>query len=319
MRPCLLLALALALGWPQAAPAQTAPEASCPPVAQPLADERVRAGMRQAQDRGFLWRIGRDGRVSYLYGTVHAAKLDWMFPGPTVVRALRDSDTLALELDMLDPQIQRRLAAAMAPRPALRLPAALSQRLARAMAAECLDAQAMAGITPEMQAATLTVLAGRRDGLDPAWGIDGFLAGFGRGAGKTVVSLETPESQMAVLLAGNAAEMAQAVAAALDELDSGRTRPMLNRVAQMWAQGDHAALQSYEQWCECRRTDDEREFMARLLDDRNPALAEAIDRLHTGGARVFAAVGTLHMTGATGLPGLMARRGYEVRRLLPAP
>ena len=36
--------------------------ASCPPVATPFTQEEMQAGLRSARDRGFLWRITRDGR-----------------------------------------------------------------------------------------------------------------------------------------------------------------------------------------------------------------------------------------------------------------
>ena len=62
--------------------------ATCPPVAQTPSADQIQAGLRGARDRGFLWRITKSGRDSYLYGTVHVAKFEWMFPGPTVNRAL---------------------------------------------------------------------------------------------------------------------------------------------------------------------------------------------------------------------------------------
>src|SRR5665213_3450317 len=68
--------------------AQTQASATCPPAAQALTPERVQAGMSAARDRGFLWRITKGDHSSYLYGTIHAAKLEWMFPGPTVADAL---------------------------------------------------------------------------------------------------------------------------------------------------------------------------------------------------------------------------------------
>ena len=37
---------------------------------------------RHARDRGFLWKLEKDGRTSWLYGTVHVARLEWAFPGP---------------------------------------------------------------------------------------------------------------------------------------------------------------------------------------------------------------------------------------------
>jgi hypothetical protein len=52
-----------------------------------------------------------------------------------------------------------------------------------------------------------------------------------------------------------------------------------------------------------------------MIDQRNPALAAAIDALHSDGRQVFAAVGALHMVGPLGLPALMAQRGYAVQRV----
>ncbi|MEO7008294.1 MAG: TraB/GumN family protein, partial [Caldimonas sp.] len=183
MRALRVVLLAL-LGFVSGAQAQA--PADCPPVAQPLTPEQVQTGMSAARDRGFLWRITKAGHSSYLYGTIHAAKLEWMFPGPTVADALRRSDTIALELDMLDPGIQQRLAAALVAPRGFALPAALIARLRHWMDAECIAPETLDKMAPELQIASLTVLAARRDGLDPAYGADLMLAGFGHGAHKPV-------------------------------------------------------------------------------------------------------------------------------------
>lgn len=306
----LRLALLAASAWACASQAQA--PAECPPAALELTPERVEAGMKTAHDHGFLWRISKGGHASYLYGTVHLARLEWMFPGPTVVDALKETDTVALELDVLDPEIQRRLGAGMTAERGFTLPEALVQRLRRRMAAECVAPETMAKLGPELQIASLTVLAARRDGLDPSYSIDLMLAGFGRGTHKSVISLETPEVQLQALQLPTREEAIAFVEDSLDDLESGRARPLLNRFAAVWAAGDHAELARYEEWCDCRRTPVERLSMKRILDDRNPALADGIDVLHSSGRNVFAAVGSLHMVGPLGLPALMARRGYKV-------
>src|SRR4029079_1658260 len=100
--------LAAATVLPLAGAHAAAPAAaSCPPAAQQLTTETLNAGIRDAKDHGFLWRITKGGRSSYLYGTIHAARAEWMFPGPVTLDALRNSDTLALELDVLDPDVHR--------------------------------------------------------------------------------------------------------------------------------------------------------------------------------------------------------------------
>jgi uncharacterized protein len=89
------LAVAVAIG---AAHAQD----HCPPPASVPTPEQLTTAQSLAKDRGFLWRVTKDGRSSYLYGTIHVAKLDWVFPGPEMRKALQATDNLALELNVLD-------------------------------------------------------------------------------------------------------------------------------------------------------------------------------------------------------------------------
>ena len=308
--PC-FAALAAAIAAPAAG--QTA-ASICPPPPLPLTPERAEAGMKAAKDHGFLWRLTKDGRSSYLYGTIHAARPEWMFPGPTIMEAIAASDIVALELDVLDREVQRRLAASIGDRRGEALPPALQRRLEKRMAVECVDAAAFARLSPEFQIASLSVLAARADGIDPSYAIDLVLASVARNLDKTVFSLETPESQMQALQMPTPAETIAFVERGLSDLESGRVRPLLNRVAKIWTEGDYAELSRYERWCNCVRTAGERAAMQRLLAGRNPALAEGIDALHASGKRVFAAVGSLHMIGPSGLPTLLRQRGYKVEQ-----
>ena len=310
-RSALIVAFSLAAGvWSNAA-AQT-----CPPQAHAPTSKQVETGMRNAVDRGFLWRTAKDGRTSYLFGTVHLARFDWVFPGAAVSQALLASETVALELDMLDPQIQQRLAAAAsAPTPGQAVSADLAARLKRQAVAACVDDAALARFSPLMQVMTLSVLAARGDGLDPAYGIDVFLAGFARGAGKKVISLETPESQMQALQGSDAAQTQAFVLQGLEDLEAGRTAPRLVRVAKVWSESDLDKLTNYAQWCECMDKPEDVALYRRLLEGRNPALAEGIAQLHASGKGVFAAVGALHMTGPLGLPALLRERGFRVERV----
>jgi uncharacterized protein YbaP (TraB family) len=287
---------------------------ACPPPPQQLTSESLNAGIRSAKDHGFLWRMTKDGRSSYLYGTIHAAKAEWMVPGPLTLDALQQSDTLALELDVLDPDIQRRLAASIGSQKKEPLPPALVKRIERQMKAQCADAEIFARFAPEFQVATLSVMAARRDGLDPAHAIDLVLAVLARQFGKPVASLETPEMQVQALQMPSQAETIDFVSSSLDDLESGRTRPMLNHIAKVWIDGNFAELARFESWCNCVDTATERAAMKRMLDDRNPQLAAAIDILHSSGTRVFAAVGSLHMIGPRGLPALLRQRGYRVEQ-----
>lgn len=289
--------------------------AMCPPAPAAPTPEQIQAAQRDVRDRGFLWRISKQGHSSYLFGTLHVGKLQWIFAGPRLREAIAATDTLALELDITDPALQQN------PPAAVTAPMALTDdtraRLARQVAAACLPEQALQRLNPLMQAVTLTVLSARWEGLDAAYAQEIVLATAARVQQRPIVPLETAQSQMDVLLPSEPLQAQRMLDQTLEQLEHGRTRPLLRRLADAWAEGRLRELEDYTQWCECADQAEDRAFLRRLNDERNAPMAERIDALHGEGKRVLVAVGALHMTGEQGLPRLMAHRGYTVERLVP--
>jgi len=300
------------------AQAQSPAPADCPPQASmPSAEERAKAS-EQSRDRGFLWRVSKGGKSSYLYGTIHLARREWMFPGPQVSAALKASEVVALELDITDTALMQRLQAGLAPKPGepgAQLPEDLATRLRTQLRAACAPNEMLRAMSPEMVGALLVMMSARRDGLDANYGIDPALAHLARREKKTVVSLETPELQLKLMRSQSATDLRESLEKVLSDLEQDRTRPLLLRVAQVWAEGRDDELERYREWCDCAHTELEQATLKAMLDDRNPAMAASIDALHGGGQTVFAAVGSLHLFGAQALPALMAQRGYRVERI----
>ncbi len=301
------------------APPAPLPAADCPAPAQPPTPETMALLQTQARDRGFLWRISKGGTTSYLYGTIHLARLEWVVPGPRVGAALRASQVLALEIDLSDPSHQQRLQAALPARadePGATLPPDLERRLLARLQAECAPAALLQAMSPEMVSLTLTMMAARRDGLEPGYGIDTILAHAARAMRKPILSLETPEAQLQLMRARSPTDLRASLEKALDALEQGRARPLLLRLARIWADSALNELSGYSEWCDCLNTDAERIAMKTMLDDRNLAMADRIDALHADeGKSVFAAVGSLHFIGPAALQTEMASRGYRVERV----
>jgi uncharacterized protein YbaP (TraB family) len=304
MKAC-LTALALGLALACNAFADT----RCPPPpAQPSA-EQLQAAQREARDHGLLWRISKHGRESWLFGTLHVGRLEWSAPGPVVRQALAGSEVLALEIDPADPALAAQMREAMRNAPAA--DPALRQRLQQQASAACLPDGALQGVPPTLQLMTLTLLQARHDALDAAFGQEQMLTAHARAAGLRIVALESVAQQLDLLFSADAALLD----AALDQLEAGRSRVLMRRLAQAWADGDLDLLERYEQWCECADTAAQRAWLHRLNDARNAPLAAGIDALHAAGNKVFAAVGALHMTGPQALPRLLQERGYMVQRV----
>lgn len=312
------LLTALPLLWFAAATPAQESDAACARQAAAQAARALKAQSEPggARDRGFLWRLSKGGHDSWLYGTMHVARPDWVIPGPAVAAALRESERIALELDVTDADIARRLGAAQAPGGGEPLPQALEQRLQGQARAACIPDAISQSLSPVLLALNLAVTAGRADGLDPAYGIDAFIALLGHQLGKQVVSLETPEMQLEMLTGGTPEERVEMIDRTLADLEKGQTRRMLKRIADVWSGSRLDELERYASWCDCMKTADDRRDMKRMLDERNPAMAEQVAAWHDGGERVFAAVGSLHMIGPQGLPALLKARGYRVERII---
>lgn len=309
---------------PQTAASSSAPASACPPsAASRLTPQVLDAARRQAADHGYLWRIEKDGRRSWLYGTLHLGRANWTVPGPRIADALRQSDVIALELDPLDAEAMKPLLAPGDPvRGAQILTPARAARLERQWQAACIPHtadDAHRRLQPLLQTTALAGDVARGDGLYTEFAIDIVLAGYAQRAKLPLVALESAESQLALFTADSAEEEAEQIDDTLDELENGKLRQRMLELADMWASADLPKLRSYEDWCECMQTAAERAQMKKLLDDRNPHLADGIAAEHERGQRVFAAVGALHMVGPQGLPALLAARGFVVTQVVPPP
>jgi uncharacterized protein len=285
---------------------------NCPPRPNSLDPDVMKSVAASAKNHGFLWRISKNDQTSYLYGTIHLSKFDTMFPGPTVKEALNASNSLALELDMLDPAIQKSMQQKMLSMQGHSLPEKQEKAIKQIAQQECIPYDAISAMTPELQVTTLQLSQARRDALFSKFAIDVMLSGYGHAAGKNVISLETPEMQLDMLQMESATETSAFVQKALDQMSSGEARKLTLRMFDDWASSNYDDMNHYQTWCKCMETKLDKKIMYRLLDQRNQALADKIDAIHLSGKPVFAAVGSLHMVGENGLPALMRKLGYQV-------
>ncbi len=288
-----------------------AAHAACPPEPKAPAEGQIKAWMATAPDRGLLWRISRGGHSSYLYGTLHIGKPQWAVPGPALRAAWADTEVLAVELDPAD--VMPALAALPPPAP---LPPALERRMQAQTRVACLPPGALAGLPAMLQLSTLTLFEVRRDGFDAGFGQDVVLMGWAKAESRPVLSLESVQEQLDALSAGE--QEAEIVDSGLRQLQQGRVRAPLRRLAAAWSRGDLDTLGNYGRWCDCADSPAERAWLKRINDDRNLQLAARIDALHATGQRMLVAVGALHMSGPEALPRLLAARGFDVQAIVPA-
>jgi uncharacterized protein YbaP (TraB family) len=308
-RLCCVAALLLAAGLAGAQAVDCPPP---PPSAEAMGAPEL---LRQARDRGLLWRLEKDGRTSWLYATIHVSRVEWTMPGPTIRAALLASDVLALELDPGDPDMARVLLSPGDPQRAERVLAGLGEPLRRLAERACLPPALLGRMRPLMQLMTVSVGDVRREGFHPELAVDAVLWGFARATNKRVMALETAQQQLAALTPDSEADERELLERGLSDIASRESDVLLRRLLQAWADSDETALADYPRWCRCLDSEVERRYFQRLLDERNPPIADKLAALHAGGSRFFAGVGALHMTGPQALPALLRARGFRVARV----
>ncbi len=285
---------------------------ACPTAPKTDARTLKRLSSTPHPDRGPLWEISKDGRRSFLYGTVHIAKLEWDFPGSTVAQALNASRQLMLELDPADPTLAKRMQDARqrmlgesTATPSAAADNALVARVSQQFKLACLDEAKFPQATLASKIFWLSMYAARDEGLYPAFAIDAALGGYARIKGKPVVELETPDEQTKAFFARTVSNEENLAA-----LESGTTRRQIIQLTSAWAEGDLARLEHDFQ---------DHLGTTYLMSQRNAVLAERIARADETQDGVFAAIGVLHFVGPGNVAERLERMGYSVRRLTGTP
>ncbi len=311
------LVLGLCAGFGSSAHAQ-APR--CPVPASVPDKSRMAQIFQTSPDRGFLWKVTKDGHSSWLYGTLHVAKQDWLMPGPLTRAAILHSSEVALELDLNAPDTATTLRQPEDPtRWAHLVQSGRKAKVDALMDQQCVPSAAFAHVAVGVEAAGVEALASRQDGYYPDYAVDAVLQGMAGSLKKPLIGLETVQMQRDLLIGQDAADEDAFIDDIVKGVSTGKTQAENRKLTQMWASSDVKRLDHYQDWCDCLNTAQERRFMSRLLDDRNVGMAEKIAKIHESGTSLFAAVGSLHMAGPKGLPALLRKDGFEVQQIVPAP
>ena len=279
-----LLVATLTLGGvTPAAGAEADVPTACPPAAAPLSSQRFEAGLREASDHGFLWRLSKDGRTSYLYGTIHVAQPRVDVPGPARAAALAASDVA-----------RARARRARHRHPARASPPARAPRRATPAAARRCSSASTAGWWPSAStrrrrtrsrrvADRLALGAGgtaRAASIRPTastscWPL------IARQIGKPIVSLETPEAQVAALrmpiARGDRSSWSSAASTSSRPVAPARS---LARLARAWTAATWPSSRTTARWCECLRNDAERRGDEAGRRSQSACMAAAIEALH---------------------------------------
>jgi len=262
--------------------------------------------------RGFIWTIERDGRTSWLVGSLHVLTQD-AYPLPTAMdQAFGRAKTLMEETDVNDitsPEIIGAVATKGMFNDGKTLQSVLTpvayQQLSQRIAATGLPIDMVNVMRPWMVELTLSGLELQRAGFDPELGIDVHYRRLAAKNGMALSMLETAAEQIDYL-AGLPLDIQ--VEQLQKTLSDGETElKEVREIAAAWRAGDAAAIEKLL----LKGMQDSPTYYKSLVVDRNRRWIPRIETcLATGNC--FIVVGAAHMVGSDGLITMLKQKGYRI-------
>nr|WP_315394287.1 TraB/GumN family protein [uncultured Duganella sp.] len=273
-----------------------------------------------AQRRGQLYRISHDGKTSYLFGTIHVGK-DGFYPlDAEASKALLESKTLVLELDIRqDAPFQKALARhGRYPDGDLvqnHLSPATLKKMVQALAKAGLSLQSVQHYKPWLIANLLVGAELDLHGFQRSQAVEYALLAAAQKQEKTVHELESAEYQLGLFDTLDARQQEQYLVESLADLANGSSLKRSQALIDAWSSADAPGIKAA--WQSATTGDSiSAGFMQRvLLGKRNPEMVANIERIMQQDRIAFVGVGLLHLVGDDGLPQLLKRRGYQVEQL----
>jgi uncharacterized protein YbaP (TraB family) len=271
---------------------------------------RVAPKPSQAVEHPLLWAAHKDGKTTYLLGTMHIGfDAEKELPG-WVWAKVRAAKSFAVETDISDPA----LAAAGTRRDGRTLRQELGeehwQKLARLLGTG--TAHAALTMTPGAVASLLEM-----KGIPPAMPMDLVLLGEAETSGKQLVFLEPAALQIALL---DKWLDVRALKEAIDERIAGRQSAV--ELLAAYRAGDVARLEALGEDREAARKAGRSEaeldaMMDEMLYRRNASWIAPIEAMHAQGDAMVA-VGAMHLIGERSVLELLRGRGYQIERVASA-
>lgn len=273
-----------------------------------------------AGDDLFLWKVEGEHATVHLTGSIHVGKVEFFPLADPIEEAFTASPVLAVEVDITDPEVIQSSSMLVMERGMLpegqtlrdRLEPATWERLETYCNEQGVPLAMFNQMKPGIMAVVLVMNAYQQAGFDPELGIDKHFLMGAKQAGKEIRQLEKMEDQLEIFFA------------VTDDLDDPLILEMLDQMVDLesyvqqmidlWLAGDPEGLDDFMQ----ENIGDDPELQAfyrKLLDDRNVAMAEAIDGWLAGDQDVFVVVGAAHYGGEMGILKLLEGKGHKAEQV----
>jgi uncharacterized protein len=265
--------------------------------------------------RSFLWKVHSGPRVLYLAGSIHALTADVYPLTPAFEQAFSSSDTLLEEINLeeaglmsLGPML---LSKAMY-QDGRTFDGVVSKETADLVAAQLksmpMAAELVRPMKPWMVMLLLSAMQVQQAGLTPELGLDKYFFDKAKAGGKSVIGLETAESQIDRFDKMPEALQEQLLRSTLEELNVQNKE--LSTTVAAWRRGDAATIErsvlgGFKKYPAAYQS---------LIVERNHNWMPQLEQCLARTTACMVVVGAGHLVGPDGLLALLQRKGYRVEQ-----
>lgn len=268
-----------------------------------------------AKRRSLMWKVTGKNNTAYLLGSVHLATKNF-YPMPAEIEtAFAQSNVLAVEINVnkvnpaaFAPLIQERGMYAGDDTIWKNISAATSEKLRKFAADYSIPAAIFDKQKPWLAALTVTLVPLQKNGFDPNLGVDKYFLDKAAEQ-KRIAEIESADWQLQLLSGQSPAEQEKFLASSLAQAADIKKFAALLEGA--WLNGDAEQIVSATD----QMNSDSPEFSKKLLDDRNPKMADFAENCVKGTDKCFVVVGAAHLTGKKGVVQILKDRGYTVEQI----
>ena len=267
--------------------------------------------------KAMFWKATSKDNAVYLLGSIHAGTKE-MYPlAKEIETAFEESSTLAVEADIIhvdQSKIQSWVMKGMYEGDDSlwnHVNEETKQKMEKTCELLAMSCVGLGKMKPWLLSVMLPAMAMMKSGLDANLGIDRH---FLEKAAKTpeskkILEIEGAEFQLKMLSSLESTMQAESLGQALAQIDKVKEASVSMREA--WMSGD---VERMEAWLAKNMRGSEAMTKA-LLEDRNPAMADAAEQLLKSKSKGFVVVGAGHLVGKKGVVQLMRDRGYKVEQV----
>ena len=271
--------------------------------------------------KAMFWKVSSKDNVVYLLGSIHAGNKE-MYPlAKEIEAAYAESTTLAVEADITridQGKIQAFVVKGMYHGDDV-LWNHINEETKKQMEKTCqlltISCDAMAKMKPWLLSVMLPSMAMMKYGMDVKYGIDRHFLEMAAKTPETkrILEIEGAEFQLKMLESFEGDLQEESLATSLSQMD--KLKELFQTMRELWMSGDAEAM---DDWITKNMAGSEK-MRKVMIDGRNPAMADAAERLLKGKGRGFVVVGAGHLLGKDGVVRMLVDRGYKVEQLALIP